>query len=186
MTRELLAMPRAAAFTRLVEQHSLDNNAAENLLRYLEDQTAATGRVPSDRDIVIERCRDELGDFRVCVLTPFGSRVHAPWCMAVTARLRHERGVEVETMWTDDGFVIAEKDLELRGAGELLGTRQSGMENFRIADVTVHGELLAAARDDAQLILTRDPELHSERGQALRTLLYLFGRDEAVRYLKAG
>ena len=106
MTRELLATPRAAAFTRLVEEHSLDANAAENLLRYLEDQTAATGRVPSDRDIVIERCRDELGDFRVCVLTPFGSRVHAPWCMAVTAKLRAERGVEVETMWSDDGFVI--------------------------------------------------------------------------------
>jgi ATP-dependent Lhr-like helicase len=106
MTRELLATPRAAAFTRLVEQHSLDAGAAENLLRYLEDQTAATGRVPSDRDIVIERCRDELGDFRVCVLTPFGSRLHAPWCMAVTAKLRRERGVEVETMWSDDGFVI--------------------------------------------------------------------------------
>ncbi len=106
MTRELLATPRAAAFTRLVEEHSLDSNAAENLLRYLEDQTAATGRVPSDRDIVIERCRDELGDFRVCVLTPFGSRVHAPWCMAVTAKLRAERGIEVETMWSDDGFVI--------------------------------------------------------------------------------
>jgi ATP-dependent Lhr-like helicase len=106
MTRELLATPRAAAFTRLVEEHSLDSNAAENLLRYLEDQRAATGRVPTDRDIVIERCRDELGDFRVCVLTPFGSRVHAPWCMAVTAKLRAERGVEVETMWSDDGFVI--------------------------------------------------------------------------------
>ena len=62
--------------------------------------------MPSDRDIVIERCRDELGDWRVCVLTPFGSRVHAPWCMAVTAKLRAERGVEVETMWSDDGFVI--------------------------------------------------------------------------------
>ena len=106
MTRELLATPRAAAFTRLVEEHSLDANAAENLVRYLEDQTAATGRVPSDRDIVIERCRDELGDCRVCVLTPFGSRVHAPWCMAVTAKLRAERGIEVETMWSDDGFVI--------------------------------------------------------------------------------
>jgi len=106
MTRELLAMPRAAAFTRLVEQHSLDANAAENLLRYLEDQTTATGRVPSDRDILIERCRDELGDWRVCVLTPFGSRVHAPWCMAVTAKLRTERGMEAETMWSDDGFVI--------------------------------------------------------------------------------
>ncbi|MEJ1968771.1 MAG: ATP-dependent DNA helicase RecG [Rhizomicrobium sp.] len=87
---------------------------------------------------------------------------------------------------TDDGFVIAEKDLELRGAGELLGTRQSGMPQFRLADLAVHAELLAAARDDAQLILTRDPDLQTERGHALRTLLYLFSRDEAVRYLKGG
>jgi ATP-dependent Lhr-like helicase len=106
MTRELLQLPRPVAFTRLVEDHSLDATAAENLLRYLDDQLAATGVVPNDREIVIERCRDELGDWRVCVLTPFGSRVHAPWCMAVTSRLRAERGLDVETMWSDDGFVI--------------------------------------------------------------------------------
>jgi ATP-dependent DNA helicase RecG len=87
---------------------------------------------------------------------------------------------------TDDGFVIAEEDLRLRGAGELLGTRQSGMPEFRLADLAVHADLLAVARDDAQLVLTRDPELQSERGQRLRTLLYLFGRDEAVRYLRTG
>jgi ATP-dependent DNA helicase RecG len=87
---------------------------------------------------------------------------------------------------TDDGFVIAEKDLELRGAGELLGTRQSGLPEFRIADLTAHGELLAAARDDAKLIFARDPELRLPRGEALRVLLYLFERDEAVRYLRAG
>jgi ATP-dependent DNA helicase RecG len=87
---------------------------------------------------------------------------------------------------TDDGFVIAEKDLELRGAGELLGVRQSGMPEFKIADLAVHGELLAVARDDAKLIMTRDPELKSEHGEALRTLLYLFERDEAVRYLRTG
>jgi ATP-dependent helicase Lhr and Lhr-like helicase len=106
MTRELLSLPRPAAFTKLVEAHSLDANAAENLLRYLEDQSVATGRLPSDQDIVIETCRDELGDRRVCVLTPFGSRVHAPWCMAVTAKLRAERGLEVESMWSDDGFIL--------------------------------------------------------------------------------
>ena len=106
MTRQLLQLPRPVAYTQLVEEHSLDANAAENLLRYLEDQAAATGRVPSDEDILIERCRDELGDWRVCVLTPFGSRVHAPWCIAVSARLRAERGLIVETMWSDDGFVI--------------------------------------------------------------------------------
>ncbi len=87
---------------------------------------------------------------------------------------------------TDDGFVIAEEDLRLRGAGELLGTRQSGMPTFRLADVEAHGDLLEAARDDAALILHKDPELASMRGTALRTLLYLFGRDEAVRYLKSG
>jgi len=87
---------------------------------------------------------------------------------------------------TMDGFVIAEEDLRLRGAGELLGTRQSGMPDFRLADLTVHGELLAAARDDARLIVERDPELAGERGLALRVLLYLFERDEAVRYLRAG
>lgn len=87
---------------------------------------------------------------------------------------------------TDDGFVIAEKDLELRGAGELLGTRQSGLPQFRIADLAAHSGLLAAARDDAELILNKDPDLESERGRALRTLLYLFERDAAVRYLRSG
>ncbi|MBS0274166.1 MAG: ATP-dependent DNA helicase RecG [Proteobacteria bacterium] len=87
---------------------------------------------------------------------------------------------------TDDGFVIAERDLELRGAGELLGTRQSGLPEFRMADLTAHAELLAAARDDAKLILSKDPELKSPRGEALRVLLYLFERDEAVRYLRTG
>ena len=87
---------------------------------------------------------------------------------------------------TDDGFRIAEEDLRLRGAGELLGTRQSGFPEFRLADLQVHGDLLAVARDDAQLILNKDPDLESERGQALRTLLYLFERDAAVKYLRSG
>ena len=87
---------------------------------------------------------------------------------------------------TDDGFVIAEQDLKLRGPGEVLGRRQSGMEEFRIADPAAHGELLAVAHDDARLILARDPDLKSPRGENLRVLLYLFGRDEAVRYLRTG
>ena len=87
---------------------------------------------------------------------------------------------------TDDGFVIAERDLQLRGAGELLGTRQSGLPEFRMADLTAHAELLAAARDDAKLILSKDPDLKTPRGEALRVLLYLFERDEAVRYLRTG
>ncbi len=87
---------------------------------------------------------------------------------------------------TDDGFRIAEEDLRLRGAGELLGTRQSGLPEFRLADLAVHGELLAAARDDAKLALSQDPDLKGPRGQALRTLLYLFERDEGVRLLRSG
>jgi ATP-dependent DNA helicase RecG len=87
---------------------------------------------------------------------------------------------------TDDGFRIAEEDLRLRGAGEILGTRQSGLPEFRLADIAVHGDLLAAARDDATLILERDPGLTGERGGALRTLLYLFERDSAIAYARAG
>ncbi|MDJ0896780.1 MAG: ATP-dependent DNA helicase RecG [Alphaproteobacteria bacterium] len=87
---------------------------------------------------------------------------------------------------TDDGFEIAEEDLRLRGGGELLGTRQSGLPSFRLADLGVHGDLLAVARDDARLILAKDPELDSARGQALRTLLYLFERDAAIGLLRSG
>ena len=87
---------------------------------------------------------------------------------------------------TEDGFRIAEEDLKLRGAGEMLGTRQSGLPLFRMADLSVDGDLLAAARDDAQLVLNKDPKLEGRRGEALRMLLYLFERDEAIRLLSAG
>jgi ATP-dependent DNA helicase RecG len=93
----------------------------------------------------------------------------------------------LETMReTEDGFIIAEQDLKLRGEGDVLGTRQSGMPGFRLAIPEKHGELLAAARDDAKLILARDPKLETERGQALRSLLYLFERDAAMRLMRAG
>ena len=87
---------------------------------------------------------------------------------------------------TEDGFLIAEKDLKLRGSGEILGTRQSGLVQFRLADLAFHGELLAAARDDAQLIIEKDVELQGARGKALRHLLYLFERDQAIAYLRSG
>ena len=87
---------------------------------------------------------------------------------------------------TDDGFLISEKDLELRGGGEVLGARQSGLPEFRIAEVPGWTDLLKAARDDAQMILDQDPELTSKRGEALRNLLYLFECDEAIRLFRAG
>ncbi len=87
---------------------------------------------------------------------------------------------------TEDGFRIAEEDLKLRGEGELLGTRQSGTPGFRIASLEAHADLLEIARKDAAYLIERDPELTSERGAAVRTLLYLFRRDEAIRFLRAG
>ena len=87
---------------------------------------------------------------------------------------------------TEDGFRIAEEDLRLRGAGEVLGTKQSGLPEFRLADIAVHQDLLLAARDDTRLILERDGGLDSARGEALRVLLYLFERETAVRYLGSG
>jgi ATP-dependent DNA helicase RecG len=87
---------------------------------------------------------------------------------------------------TEDGFRIAEEDLRLRGAGEILGTRQSGLPEFRIAELPAHVELVATARDDARMILNADPELESPRGQALRTLLYLWGQDAQVATLRSG
>ena len=87
---------------------------------------------------------------------------------------------------TEDGFRIAEEDLKLRGEGELLGTRQSGTPGFLVASLEAHGDLLEIARKDAAYVLERDPDLTGERGEAIRTLLYLHRRDEAIRFLRAG
>ena len=111
LVRELRGTPRGAAVDRLVRQHDLDKEAAENLLRYLDDQQAA-GAVPDDRTLVIERCLDELGDWRVCLLSPLGSRIHAPWAMAATAHIRHQTGMDVEVMWSDEGFVVRFPEVE--------------------------------------------------------------------------
>jgi ATP-dependent helicase Lhr and Lhr-like helicase len=99
-------MGRNAAISRLVREHDLDAQAAESLLQFLADQQNATTAIPDDRTIVIERIRDELGDWRVCVLTPFGNRVHTPWAMAAAAQILDAGGPPVESMSTDDGFVL--------------------------------------------------------------------------------
>ncbi|HOC19795.1 MAG TPA: DEAD/DEAH box helicase, partial [Vicinamibacterales bacterium] len=112
LVRELLEMPRPAALARLTREHDLDRLAAENLLAYLADQQAATRAVPTDRTIVVERNRDELGDWRVCLLAPFGGQVLAPWAMVAEARVRELRDFDVETMWSDDGFVVRFPDTD--------------------------------------------------------------------------
>jgi ATP-dependent Lhr-like helicase len=120
LVRELREASPAAALARLTARHDLDRAAAEDLLKYLRDQAAATRVVPDDRSVLVERCRDELGDWRVCVLTPFGGRIHAPWSMAVTARVREARRIDVETMWTDDGFVVRFPETDAAPDAQLL------------------------------------------------------------------
>src|SRR5262245_30168606 len=112
LTRDLLRLPPAEAIDRLTRDHDLDALAAENLLQYLRDQAAATKTVPDATSILVERVRDELGDWRVCVLSPRGGRIHAPWAMAAAAKIREERGVDVETLWGDDGFVVRFPDVD--------------------------------------------------------------------------
>src|SRR5207302_196066 len=80
--------------------------ASRNLITFLREQEQATGAVPSDRTVVVERFRDEIGDWRLCILTPFGARIHAPWALALTARLRDSLGLEVQSIWSDDGLAL--------------------------------------------------------------------------------
>jgi ATP-dependent Lhr-like helicase len=104
--REIRALPEDDALQRLRTEHALDPLAAANLVQYLAEQAEATGVVPDDRTLVVERFRDEIGDWRVCLLSPFGTPVHAPWAMAIERRLMDAFDLPVETMWGDDGIVI--------------------------------------------------------------------------------
>ena len=114
LTRDLLAMSKPEARAALIERHSLEPGAADNLLAYLDDQRIAIDAVPDDRTVVIERTRDELGDWRLCLLSPWGGRVHAPWALALQAKLRSSddpstssgQALEAETIWSDDGIVV--------------------------------------------------------------------------------
>jgi ATP-dependent Lhr-like helicase len=114
VTRELAAAPHDAQISSLREDFGLDDLAAENLAAYLEDQREATGAIPDDRTIVVERFPDELGDWRVCVLSPFGAKVHAPWAMAIEARLAERFGLDVQVLWSDDGIAIRLPESEER------------------------------------------------------------------------
>jgi ATP-dependent helicase Lhr and Lhr-like helicase len=119
--RELVGLDDERARRRLVTEHELDERAAENLLTFLREQEQATGALPSDRTVVVERFRDEIGDWRLCILTPFGARVHAPWALALAARLRESLGLEVNFIWSDDGVALHLPDADAPPPlGELL------------------------------------------------------------------
>ncbi|MCU1389458.1 MAG: putative ATP-dependent helicase Lhr, partial [Ilumatobacteraceae bacterium] len=105
-TREIRGLSDVEAAGRLVSHYNLDPLAANNVIMYLSEQAEATGVVPDDRTVVVERFRDEIGDWRVCILSPFGTPVHAPWAMAIERRLIDRYDMAVETMWGDDGIVI--------------------------------------------------------------------------------
>jgi ATP-dependent Lhr-like helicase len=138
------ATGRAAVIARLRERHHLDALAAENLVAYLEDEREAAGALPTDRRVVVERFRDELGDWRLVLLTPFGGRVHAPWSLAIEARLRERLGQEVASIWSDDGIAIRLPEGDLDGVEEALFPDPEAIEDLVVA--AVGGSALFAAR----------------------------------------
>jgi ATP-dependent Lhr-like helicase len=142
MLRELRADGRDAAARRLRERAGFDDRAVRNLLAYLDDQASASA-IPDDRTVVVERFRDELGDWRVCVLTPLGGRVHAPWALALAARLK-ESGVEVQTIWTDDGFALRLPEADAPPPVEELVLDPDEVTDLVTAQL--HGSALFAAR----------------------------------------
>jgi ATP-dependent Lhr-like helicase len=104
--REIHELDDKTAEKRLMEHYKLDAFASNNLVQYIGEQVEATGAVPDDRTIIVERFRDEIGDWRICILSPFGTPVHAPWAMAIERRLMDQFDIPVETMWGDDGMVL--------------------------------------------------------------------------------
>jgi ATP-dependent helicase Lhr and Lhr-like helicase len=141
---------RARARRRLLEHHDLDDLAAENVLGYLADEREAAGSLPTDRRIVVERFRDELGDWRVVVLTPFGGRVHAPWALAIEARLEERLGGGTQTIWSDDGIAIRLPEGEAAGGSWNGGTGGDGTGGAGLLDL-----LFPSAEEVEDLVVGR-------------------------------
>ena len=175
------ASDREAEVARLRAQHDLDAWAADNLIAYLEEQQQATGTLPDDRTIVVERFRDELGDWRVCLLSSFGAQVHAPWAMAIERRLT-TAGYDPEVMWADDGIVLRLPDTTatfgIPGAGGWEhaedGDGDAARPGHDLDDATLTEDLLPAADE------VRDLVVDQLAGTALFTTLF---REAAGRAL---
>ncbi len=134
-SRELSALSDRKAAERLRGEFHLDERAANNLLTFLREQERITGVVPSDRTIVVERFRDEIGDWRVCILSPFGGRVHAPWAMAIAARLREAHGIEAQSIWSDDGIALHFPESDVPPPTEDLMIDPGEVEDLVVAEV---------------------------------------------------
>jgi ATP-dependent Lhr-like helicase len=135
----------------LVRDYDLDERSARNLLEYLREQQAATHVLPSDRTIVLERFRDEIGDWRLCVLSPYGGRVHAAWGLAISARFRERFGIEAEAIWSDDGIVVRLPDVDPRDAED--GERASegtSVESSGATGAASYADLVALDPDDVE------------------------------------
>ena len=133
--RAIGELSRTLVSSRAPKLEGLDPMAERNLLAFLREQERATGVVPSDRTVVVERFRDEIGDWRICILTPFGARVHAPWAMAVGARLRDSLGIDVQSIWSDDGIAFHLPDADAPPAAELLVLTSEELDELVLAEV---------------------------------------------------
>ena len=145
------ARGRIAATARLRETHDLDELAAANLLAYLDDEREMVGALPTDRRIVVERFRDELGDWRLCLLTPFGGRVHAPWSLALESRIGERLGLEVQTIWSDDGIAIRlpEGDAPVGGIEALLFPEPDEVEDLVVGSLATSAMFASRFRENA-------------------------------------
>lgn len=160
-SRELVAQSPTAAMKRLTTDHRLDERAAGNLLTFLNEQAAVTGAVPSDRTVVVERFRDEIGDWRLCILTPFGARVHAPWALALAARLRDSLGLEVQSIWSDDGIALHLPDADAPPPTEDILISPDDIEELVVQEVGQSALFGARFRENAAralLIPRRRPD----------------------------
>jgi ATP-dependent Lhr-like helicase len=161
--RELAALPAEARLARLTAA-GLDDNAAANLVAYLDEQAEATGVLPDDRTIVVERFRDELGDWRVCLHSPFGAQVHAPWAQAIEARVRERLGLEVQTMYTDDGIVVRLPEADEAPTAESVLFDPEEVEDLVTAQVggsTLFASRFREAAQRALLLPRRRPDRRS-------------------------
>lgn len=149
LARQLVRLPRDSAAGQLVDDHGLEPQAARNLLNYLHDQAAATGEVPSDTTIVVECFLDEVGDWRIAILSPFGARVHAPWATAVAARLRAETPGDVDLLWTDDGLAFRLPESDEPPATALLFPAADEIEDLVVRELGSTALFAARFRENA-------------------------------------
>ncbi len=133
----------------LAAEYDLDERAAANLSAYLREQRDATRVVPSDRTVVIERFRDEIGDWRLCVLTPFGGRVHSAWALALSARIRDEFGLESDAIWSDDGIIVHLPDSDEPPGAELVMVEPDQLEELVVRELSASALFGARFRENA-------------------------------------